>query len=93
MSAKILEFRPKTNIHPVREMVLQEQAEIMRANGHPGVLDMSQEVRDIFEDLSRVLELNCEYLYENYSVENNALETLLLSQTRIVARLRLLTLE
>ncbi|MCG7989394.1 MAG: hypothetical protein N0E43_03465 [Candidatus Thiodiazotropha lotti] len=90
MSAKILEFRPKTSTHPVREMVLQEQADIVRANDHPGVFDMPWEVRDIFEDLARVLGLNCEYLYENCSTEHNAFQTLLISQTRIVARLKLL---
>lgn len=90
MSAKILEFRPKTNTHPVREMILQEQAEIVCANDALVNLNMSSDLKCVLKSLTEVLELNTNYLYEKFSFDHQETQALLLSYTRILAKLRLM---
>ncbi|MCG8093852.1 MAG: hypothetical protein JAZ17_09535 [Candidatus Thiodiazotropha endolucinida] len=83
MSADILEFKPKT--HPIREMILLEEARIRRDDG-PLMIVFSHQKEDL-ESLAEVLEINCEYTHKNLGNSENV-QALLLSYSRIVARLR-----
>ncbi|MEW8439898.1 MAG: hypothetical protein AB2689_17275 [Candidatus Thiodiazotropha taylori] len=83
MSADILEFKPKT--HPIREMIPLEEARIRRDDA-PLMIVFSHQKEDL-ESLAEVLEINYEYTHKNLG-NSEDVQALLLSYSRIVARLR-----
>lgn len=90
MSAKIIKFQPKLEVNQITDLVLKQQAEISCADDVPVRLDMSSDVRDVFESLAEVLELNTRYIHEKFCPNYQETQTLIQSYTRIIARLRLL---